>query len=973
MITGVILAHNEERNIVDCIEALRPHVSELLLIDAESVDRTRELAAPLVDRIIAHPNAPNFDAIRNVAIGEAAWDWMWFVDADERVPEATGRLVNRLIRERGEEFEGICIPFKTQFCGQWMQHCGWWPGYTCPRVLKRGHFQFAAQLHGGVELHGRELKVPADPSLAIDHHSYLSIEHYLRKSNRYTDTESLQLAERGVRWDWREANRAFARDLWEHYEYHDARSDGDRGWVLTWLAGMYRWLSFAKLIDRQSTYENDGGISSTPESLDVVLAALADDLAEYRATAPERPLGLIARVDFADEPLKHVEFVKRLIEMGRQTRLESSGDLPSALLTASDRLLFQALRHAIRPKHAISIAYDGELRVAVDPSAVLNILFVAEERAAAISWWPEAYDHFNEVWVLSETSRQALREAGAAKERLRIVDPFGPHLGQEIDRLESTAVDVSSKGRTDGPRVEIQGEFFADHSFSNLNEQMAVSLAEDQAFDLSLLRYQGQLSGDGYLRTNADRRNLNYVTLTPYLYQPSSTPDIVIRHAFPPNWSKPIGKWVHIQPWEFGVLPDSWKGPLINDVDEIWVMSRYVEEVYLRSGVPRGKLHYVPWGVDCSTFSATVVKRRLPTKRSFRFLFVGGTIERKGFDRVLDAYLAEFGASDDVALVVKDVAVYAIESLRDRIFEAANTPGSPELLYFDREMTPSQLASLYASCHCLVAPYRGEGFGLPILEAMATGLCPIVPNLGPAPDYADDDCAIVVPSRLVPLNLGDDVPDATEIDISIVDLRAAMRAAYDNRRGTAERGRVAAERVNQRFTWRHTMERIVTRLQAIADRPPVTLTAVVRSDGACKRLIDSLALCSGFDRIVVVSSSTDPILRIVVDEYGASLVESLPPEGSAANDNWTVVLTEGEYLLEPEAKAIVRGIEKHPADYFSLRVAGRNEVRVCRFSHLHSLLATDSPADGLPLECAVRGAAERIPPPRDLALSTDGR
>lgn len=190
MITGVVLARNEERNIGPCLESFRPHVPELILIDMESSDRTVELARPWVNRVLAHPIVANFDAARNIAIPEARNNWLWFLDADERVPDATGRLVNELVRERGEECVAIMIPFKTYFCGQWIQHSGWWPGYTMHRVLKRGHFRFAEKLHGGVEFHGPELRVPPDPALAIEHHSYQSLAHYLEKFNRYTTTES---------------------------------------------------------------------------------------------------------------------------------------------------------------------------------------------------------------------------------------------------------------------------------------------------------------------------------------------------------------------------------------------------------------------------------------------------------------------------------------------------------------------------------------------------------------------------------------------------------------------------------------------------------------------------------------------------------------------------------------------------------------------------------------------------------------
>ena len=75
MITGVVLARNEEINIAECLQALRSHVDELILIDMESEDRTRELAGPLVDRILHHPVVDGFDAARNIAIPEAKHDW----------------------------------------------------------------------------------------------------------------------------------------------------------------------------------------------------------------------------------------------------------------------------------------------------------------------------------------------------------------------------------------------------------------------------------------------------------------------------------------------------------------------------------------------------------------------------------------------------------------------------------------------------------------------------------------------------------------------------------------------------------------------------------------------------------------------------------------------------------------------------------------------------------------------------------
>src|SRR5262245_55640228 len=107
IITGVILARNEEANIEGCARSLAPHVDDLILINMESEDRTVEIARSLFSKILHHPLVPNFDAARNIAIPEAKHDWIWFLDCDERVPFSTGQLVCETVRQRGDEFVAL--------------------------------------------------------------------------------------------------------------------------------------------------------------------------------------------------------------------------------------------------------------------------------------------------------------------------------------------------------------------------------------------------------------------------------------------------------------------------------------------------------------------------------------------------------------------------------------------------------------------------------------------------------------------------------------------------------------------------------------------------------------------------------------------------------------------------------------------------------------------------------------------------
>ena len=67
--------------------------------------------------------------------------------------------------------------------------------------------------------------------------------------------------------------------------------------------------------------------------------------------------------------------------------------------------------------------------------------------------------------------------------------------------------------------------------------------------------------------------------------------------------------------------------------------------------------------------------------------------------------------------------------------------------YIDRTLSEAELAGLYAACDCLVHPFRGEGFGLPVVEAMACGLPVIVTGAGPVLDYATDETAFLIPAR----------------------------------------------------------------------------------------------------------------------------------------------------------------------------------------------------------------------------------
>lgn len=305
--------------------------------------------------------------------------------------------------------------------------------------------------------------------------------------------------------------------------------------------------------------------------------------------------------------------------------------------------------------------------------------------------------------------------------------------------------------------------------------------------------------------------------------KPTENALISIRHAWPPDWQRPThGALVVIQPWEFGVLPEAWVRDL-RRADECWVYTECVRRMYVDSGVPSEKVHVVPLGIDPEQFRPSAKPLSLATTKRFKFLFVGGTIHRKGPDVLLKAYLQSFTAADDVCLVIKDFggkSVYQGQTFESQIQAAKAQPDAPEILYLDCELPAEDLPGLYTACDCLVHPYRGEGFGLPVLEAMACGLPVITTSGGATDDFATPHVARLVPA--IRKQIGTQVGPFTLaqsgwlLEPSCDQVAAEMRRAFDQPEEARRLGLRASEHARNNWTWARAAALAAVRINHLA-------------------------------------------------------------------------------------------------------------------------------------------------------------
>lgn len=373
--------------------------------------------------------------------------------------------------------------------------------------------------------------------------------------------------------------------------------------------------------------------------------------------------------------------------------------------------------------------------------------------------------------------------------------------------------------------VRWEGSQFVTHSLALINREVCLRLAETEQLDLSIIPYERHQFG-----AEVEPR---FAQIEKYLNRPLSRPaDVHVRHQWPPNFIPPTeGHWVIIQPWEFGSLPQKWVDGFAPQVDEMWVPSNYVRECYIRSGIPANRVFTIPNGVNIETFRPEAPPYPLKTQKRFKYLFVGGTIARKGIDILLDVYARTFTAADDVCLIIKDMggqSFYQGQTAQELIAKIQAAPNAPEIEYIDRTLSEPDLAGLYTACDCLVHPYRGEGFGLPIAEAMACGLPPIVTGYGAALDFCNNNNAYLIPAQEVKFSkkqIGEwetvDYPWWAEPDKQA--LSNLLKHTLNNPQEAKAKGQVALVDIRNNFTWEHTALIIKERLTILQGQPILRL------------------------------------------------------------------------------------------------------------------------------------------------------
>ncbi len=377
-----------------------------------------------------------------------------------------------------------------------------------------------------------------------------------------------------------------------------------------------------------------------------------------------------------------------------------------------------------------------------------------------------------------------------------------------------------SQNTTSYKKINIvwEGSQFVYHSLALINRKICSELIKTSSVELTIIPYENDTfspENDSQLQLlqQHDIRNKKESDISV-----KKLPYLCIRHSWPPKKELPQGaKWIIMQPWEFTTHRKDFVD-IFQQANEIWTPSLWSRNSFVNSGITAEKVQVIPNGIDPKLHTPFGSTKEL-TAKNYRFLFVGGTIFRKGIDILLQAYIKTFTAADNVTLIIKDMggdSFYKGQTAKEIIEGIQKNQNSPEIIYIDTMYSDEEMAELYRSCDVFVSPYRGEGFCLPALEAMANGLPVIVTKGGATDDFVDESVGLLIDSR--PLAIGKTIADKELTDIafmlepSLEDTIDCLKFAYSQVEIMRELGINASLRARTLWTWRTSTIKALSRI-----------------------------------------------------------------------------------------------------------------------------------------------------------------
>lgn len=413
---------------------------------------------------------------------------------------------------------------------------------------------------------------------------------------------------------------------------------------------------------------------------------------------------------------------------------------------------------------------------------------------------------------------------------------------ERIQRLESAdtkkvllrAIDNIRKNERKRT-IQMQGPFETSYSLAIVNRKLMEAMDDLQRADISIYCTEGP--GD-YEPKEEDLKEKPHAKALWERSKEITFPDVTIRNLYPPR-VKDVNGGLNFFAfgWEESVIPQKYINDFNQYLSGIGTMSDYVTEKLIECGL-RIPVRTMGIGVELVEKYDQLQPYQTKKKKKLKFLHISSAFPRKGVDILLKGFYEAFDQSSDVCLVIKTFP--NPHNNVDKIIKKLNAEyaSPPEIEWINRDMTAKELNSLYKMADCYVQTARGEGFGLPVAEAMLARVPVIVSANSGMTDFCNQQTALLVGHTLTPAQTHLTEKDAknrsmwSEPDLGdlVIQLRA-FAAGMDEKRLTAMT-EAAYKLISEKYTWRCVAERwfdFIREVESRQYRPKVAMVTTWNS------------------------------------------------------------------------------------------------------------------------------------------------
>ena len=235
-----VITLNEAHHLRRCLESVA-WADELVVVDAESSDKTVQVAREFTDHVIVRPWA-GFAKQKNVALDQCAGEWTLSLDADEEAaPELRAEIMATITGARVHD--GYALRRQNVFLDRFIRHGGLYPDWQL-RLFRRGQGRFEERVvHESVTVKGSVGRLSGH----LVHRSYEGVSDFIERANRYSSLAAEQLIRDGRRVG---AGELILRPLGRFLSMYLVKRgflDGRRGLLLATLYAYYVFMRSAKV------------------------------------------------------------------------------------------------------------------------------------------------------------------------------------------------------------------------------------------------------------------------------------------------------------------------------------------------------------------------------------------------------------------------------------------------------------------------------------------------------------------------------------------------------------------------------------------------------------------------------------------------------------------------------------------------------------------------------------------------------